>query len=193
MKQKRVFIVHGWEGYPEEGWFPWIKVELEKRGIQAEVPAMPNTVEPEINEWITYLSDLVNEADENTYFVGHSIGCQAILRYLETLSDNIKVGGVILVAGWIHLKPEGIEEEGADEVAKPWLETPIQWNKVTKHTNKFICIFSDDDPFVYIEDAKIFEDKLHSKTIIERGKGHFSGSDDITEMPIVLDELLNIF
>jgi hypothetical protein len=30
---KRVFIIHGWEGYPEEGWFPWLKKELEKGTI----------------------------------------------------------------------------------------------------------------------------------------------------------------
>ena len=29
---KKVFIIHGWEGYPEEGWFPWLKKELESRG-----------------------------------------------------------------------------------------------------------------------------------------------------------------
>lgn len=23
--QKRAFIIHGWNGYSEEGWFPWLK------------------------------------------------------------------------------------------------------------------------------------------------------------------------
>ena len=32
--------------------------------------------------------------DENTYFVGHSIGCQAIMRYLESV-DVKKIGGVL--------------------------------------------------------------------------------------------------
>ena len=32
---KRVYIIHGWEGYPEEGWFPWLKKELEDRGFDA--------------------------------------------------------------------------------------------------------------------------------------------------------------
>ena len=22
---KRAFIIHGWDGYPDEGWFPWLK------------------------------------------------------------------------------------------------------------------------------------------------------------------------
>ena len=28
---KRAFIIHGWDGYPAEGWFPWLKRELEKK------------------------------------------------------------------------------------------------------------------------------------------------------------------
>ena len=28
---QRVFIIHGWDGYPEEGWFPWLKKELEAK------------------------------------------------------------------------------------------------------------------------------------------------------------------
>ena len=31
---KRVFIIHGWDGYPEEGWFPWLKEELEKEDLK---------------------------------------------------------------------------------------------------------------------------------------------------------------
>ena len=28
----KVVIVHGWGGTPEEGWFPWLRRELEERG-----------------------------------------------------------------------------------------------------------------------------------------------------------------
>ena len=34
--KKRVFIVHGWDGYPEEVWFPWLKKELEAKGFEAQ-------------------------------------------------------------------------------------------------------------------------------------------------------------
>ena len=39
---KRVFIIHGWGGYPEEGWLPWLKKELEKNGFKVFVPAIKN-------------------------------------------------------------------------------------------------------------------------------------------------------
>ena len=43
---KRAFIIHGWDGYPEEGWFPWLKAELEQRGFTVEIPSMPHPAEP---------------------------------------------------------------------------------------------------------------------------------------------------
>ena len=98
---KRVFLVHCWGGKPEGGWYSWIKDELERRNIKVIIPKMPNPVAPEINSWVNTLEKSVGKADENTYFIGHSVGCQTILRYLETINQN--VGGVLFVAGWFNL------------------------------------------------------------------------------------------
>jgi len=27
----KIIIVHGWDGSPKHGWFPWLKNELEKK------------------------------------------------------------------------------------------------------------------------------------------------------------------
>lgn len=193
---KRFFIIHRWSGSPEEDWYPWLKKELEQKGFEVFVPAMPNTDEPKIEEWIPFLANLVGEADENTYFVGHSIGCQTILRYLERLNDK-KIGGAVFVAGWFNLseftfKEEPSEEEESRNIAKPWLETPIDFEKLKKTTNNFVAIFSDSDPYVPIEDKDIFEKKLGAKIIIEHDKGHFRDADGITKLPIVLESLLKI-
>jgi len=193
---KRVFIIHGWEGYPEEGWFPWLKKELEAKGFEVYVPAMPNTNEPEINAWISCLAKQVGHADEGTFFVGHSIGCQAILRYLESLPENQKVGGAVFVAGWVNLFLDVIKEEEGDEssceIAKPWLETPIKWGKILSHTKNFAAIFSDNDRYVPLKDKEIFREKLNAKIIVEHEKGHFRGSDGIVALPVVLNELLKM-
>ncbi|MBU1255325.1 alpha/beta hydrolase, partial [Patescibacteria group bacterium] len=120
---------------------------------------------------------------------GHSIGCQAILRYLESL-DNKKIGGIIFVAGFFKLT--NLETEEEKEIAKPWLETPIDFDKVKKVTNKITAIFSDNDSFVPLEvNKKIFEEKLEAKIIIEQNKGHFNEDSGIFEIPVVLKILLD--
>ena len=98
--KKRVFIIHGWEGFPEEGWFPWLKKELELRGFEVFVPQMPDADYPRIEKWVAVVSQIVGVVDESVYFIGHSMGCQAIARYLETLPERIKIGGAIFVAGF---------------------------------------------------------------------------------------------
>lgn len=187
--KKRIFIIHGWEGYPEEGWFPWLKKELEKRDFEVFVPVMPNTGEPKIEEWVPFLSKLVGKPDENTYFVGHSIGCQAIMRYLKKL-DNIKIGGVVFVAGWFNLV--NLETKEEEKIAKPWLETSINLEKVKNNSKKIIAIFSDNDQFVPLSDSDIFKKELGAEIIIEHNKGHFSGGDGVTELPIVLEKILEM-
>ncbi|MBS3118742.1 serine hydrolase family protein [Candidatus Woesearchaeota archaeon] len=185
---KRVFIIHGWEGYPEEGWFPWLKKELENRNFQVFVPAMPETGHPRIETWVPHLAKLVGKLDKETYFVGHSIGCQTILRYLQTIKTS--VGGAIFVAGWVSLTLIATRTKEEQAIAKPWFETPIDFVKIKKTSSHFTAIFSDDDPYVPLENIATYREKLDAKIIIEKGKGHFSGEDNITKLPLVLKELL---
>ena len=43
----------------------------------------------------------VEDLNENTNFIGHSIGCQTIMRYLET-KEVCKIGGILFVAPWLN-------------------------------------------------------------------------------------------
>ncbi len=190
--QKRVFIIHGWGGYPEEGCFPQLKKELEAKGFIVKNPAMPNSLRPEIETWVNYLKEQIGAPDENVILFGHSIGVQTILRYLESLPKGVKIAGAVFLAGWMHLTEVTYEEEGDREIAKPWLDTPINWDEVRKKAGKFIAIFSDDDPFVPLSESKIFENMLGAKIIVEHNKGHFSAETGIQELASAFDSILEI-
>ena len=187
---KRVFIIHGWGGNPREGWFPWLKNELQDKGFTVFVPAMPETDNPQIPVWVSHLSGLVGNPDGHTYFVGHSIGCQTVLRYLETIDS--KAGGCVFVAGWFNLLPQGIPTDAEKAVAKPWLETPIDFEKVKQNTGRIVAIFSDNDDCVPISDEKLFKERLNAETYVEHLKGHFSAGDGIKELPIALENILKV-
>jgi predicted alpha/beta hydrolase family esterase len=185
---KRVFIVHGWSGSPDEGWFPWLKTELEKKGFEVTVPAMPDPDEPKIETWVSHLAKVVGEPNDQTFFIGHSIGCQTILRYLEKLPASQSIGGAIFVAGWFVLSDLETEEEKI--IGRPWVETPIDFEKIKTHTSKFFTLFSDDDEVVPLKNKQVFENNLGSETAITTGMGHFSGGDGVTSLPTVLEKLL---
>lgn len=186
MVMSRIIIVHGWGAVSAEEWFPWLKNELENKGFDVLAPNMPNSEAPKIEEWISHLQKICPNLNNDTYFIGHSIGCQAILRHLEKM--DAKVGGVVFVAGWFDLT--GLETEEEKEIAKPWVETPIDFEKLKNLIPKSVAIFSDNDPYVEFEkNSQIFKEKLNSEVIIETSKGHFSGEDGIVELPEVVEAI----
>ena len=154
---------------------------------------MPDPDYPKIERWVPFLEEQIKNVDESTFLVGHSIGCQTILRYLERLPQNKKVGGVIFVAGWVSLTPMAIRSKEEQKIVKPWFETPIDFENVKKSSNRFVAIFSDDDPYVPLsKNLETYREKLDAKIIIEKGKGHFSDEEGIKELPIALNKLLEI-
>ncbi len=190
---KNVCIIHGWGGSPKEPMLQWLKLSLEDKGINVSVPAMPNAEAPEISAWIGKIKDTIT-LSENTILVGYSIGCQAILRYLETINEDIKIAGVVLIAPWIKLDEQTLKEEDEEamKVAEPWIDNPINFEKVKSHIGKAIAIFSDNDPYVSLEQKDIFEDRLGADILIEHNKGHFDPDSNVKELFSALDAILSL-
>ncbi|MBP6859157.1 MAG: serine hydrolase family protein [Candidatus Magasanikbacteria bacterium] len=184
---KRIFIIHGWEGSPEKDWLPSLKAELEKLGHLVFIPEMPDTNTPVIERWVTYLASLVGKPDKDTYFVGHSIGCQTILRYLETV--NAPVGGAVFVAGWFDL--ENLENDKVKEIAKPWLTTPINIAQVKQLLPQSVLVISDNDPYGAFSKNKEKFSELGSRIITLHNAGHITEADGFIDLPIALKELAN--
>lgn len=183
---KLVYIVHAWGEDPQSCWYQWLKNELESQGIKVAIPEMPNTEAPDMKKWVETLSNLVGTPGESAFFVGHSIGCQTILRYLETLSEGQKVGGAVFVAPWTTLK--NLKQE-SQQIAKPWLETPINWRAAKSHCSQFAALFSDNDEWVEAGEEKVFQKKLGAKTRLLSNRGHF---DNENELPEILEEIVAI-
>lgn len=170
----RVIIVHRWSGNPSDDWYPWLKGKLETLGYEVLVPAMPDTDTPIIGEWVSEIANVVGSPDGSTYFIGHSIGCQTILRYLETVHEP--VGGALFVAGWFNL--ENLEGEAEEEIAKPWIETPINLEKVRVVLPKSTLLISRDDPYGALEENLREFNKLVTTASVVDHAGHFTESEE---------------
>lgn len=188
---KRVFIIHGWTGHPDEHWAPWLSQKLEEKRFRVLQPAMPGTDFPKMNEWVSYLKDQIGSADRDTYLVGHSIGCLAILRYLEKYKESI--GGAILVAPWATLTPEAFPTDADKAVVDDWTTASFNWDEIKKHCSRFLALLSEDDPDVpYVENKLVFEKHLRAKIITFRDKGHFIASAGVLTLQEALDGLLEM-
>ena len=189
--RERAFIIHGYLGYPTEAWLPWLKAMLEKRGYQVWLPAMPHPDRPTIPEWVDFIGKLVGKPDSRTVMIAHSLGCDAVLHYLETLGESaMSVGKTVLVASRF---PAGMSPEEADkkiegdEVLKPWLTARVDPKNVKMAAGKCTVILSDNDPYIPIAEAKAsFQENFAAEIIVEHRKGHFNEDDNIAELPSAL-------
>ena len=188
LSKKRAFIIHRWDGNPKGDWYPWLKKELEKKGFEVEVPEMPNTSEPKINDWINHLKKVVGKLDNETYFIGHSIGCQTIMRFLEKDDYNGKIENIVFVAGWFKLN--NLENKEVKTIANPWINTHIDFNKIKPKLSKLIVFLSDNDPYNCLNENKTtFKEKLNAKVIILKDKGHFTEDSGVIGLPEILKEI----
>ena len=86
---KKIYLIHGWGGSSGEGWFSWLKRNLEKQNFEVYVFNMPDSDNPKIETWVKYLEKNIKNVDKDTFFIGHSIGCQTIMRFLEKLPKHL--------------------------------------------------------------------------------------------------------
>lgn len=181
---KRVFLIHGWEGRPDNHWFPWLSLELKANGFEVSAPQMPHPGMPKVQEWLEFLKKYVGKPGRETYFVGHSLGCIAIAHYLAGLPPKAKVGGSVFVAGF----------SGRVDISevREFYELPLAAEKARRHCEKSVMIFSDNDSYVPMEKSLEMARQLGAKTILERGKGHFTAGDGVLALPSVLSALLKM-
>lgn len=186
---KRAIIVHCWGGYPEYCWYQSVKAGLEKNGFEVQVPAMPDTDNPDLAKWLPKLKEVVGTPDKDLYLVGHSAGAPTILRYLEQLSPGERVGGVVLVAGFTD--PIDLEKFPP---LKTFFNGELNWEAIKSKSDKFVAIASDNDPYVPMRYSEILKEKLGAEVIVKHGFNHFSGPADgeesCTELPDVVNAII---
>lgn len=181
---KTYYLIHGWDGNIYSDWFPWLKDCLEKLWHHVVALHMPDSQNPKINEWVWKLEETIDVLDEQVFFVAHSIWCQTVLRYLEKKSEFI-IWWCYFVAPWFDLIPTCLDEESR-VIAKPWIETPIDFSIITLTSPFFVALFSDNDYCVSLEEKRKFEQLLWATTRVFQWKGHFATEDGCNEIPELL-------
>ncbi|HSW80855.1 MAG TPA: alpha/beta fold hydrolase [Candidatus Saccharimonas sp.] len=182
---KRAIIVHCWGGNPDYAWYPWAKAQLQQKGYQVIVPAMPDTDEPKLATWLPHLQKTIGEPNGDLVLIGHSLGTVTIMRYLESL-QNARINKVIFVAGFT-------DQLGFKELEN-FFDTRLNFGEIrSKVKGGFVAVQSDNDPFVSHQYGVRLKDELGAKLIIKHNAGHMSGAADgepaCTTLPEVIAAL----
>lgn len=189
---KKAFIIHCWGGHPNGKMYQWIGKKLEEKDYVVEIPEMPDPDKPSITLWVDKLEKVLKGADaEETILIGHSVGCQTIMRYLENLPEKIKFKKLIFIAPWLHLNMNVIRSEGREavDIVRPWLEIPIDFTKVKEHFERLICFFSDNDKYMTLAGISEFELLLDAEVVLLGHRGHFDKESNVVDLPEIVEYL----
>ncbi|STQ86048.1 serine hydrolase family protein [Helicobacter muridarum] len=178
----QVYITHGFRAYPQKHWFMWLKEQLSKNGITTFIPAMPNADAPNSEEWLSTMQNIVKKIDESTIFIGHSLGCAAVLNFLSKQPNNIRINAIVLVSGFYELLP-----------IYPQLNSFIQSNfdfgKVCNICSNRLVISARDDSIVPTSLSQTLAKNLQANFIQTQVGGHFMQDDGFREFPLLLHNL----
>ncbi len=180
---KRIVIVHGWKGTPDGNWFPWMREQLTEEGCAVHIPQMPRPEEPQQTEWVDAIRNAAGSPDDRLFLIGHSLGCIAVLRYLESLPDDAAIGGALLVAGFAEPLGRGYETHA------PFFKSQVQWETIKRHCPRFIVIQSDNDPHVPQSLTESLTKNLSARLITIPGGKHFRLSYGFDTFPEALKAL----
>jgi predicted alpha/beta hydrolase family esterase len=175
-----VFIFHGTMGSPESNWFPWLKKELENLGIEVFVPKFPTPEGQSLESWLKAFGPYQKYVNQDSVFVGHSMGPALIWRLLEQRTSPIKAA--ILVAPFDDL----LDLPDFDKLVGSFVNKPFDWEKIKKNCPKFTVFASDNDPYILFKQTERIVKNLGTELKLIKGGKHLNAEAGYWEFPAVL-------
>ena len=176
----KIILIHGFKSSPSMNFFPWLKKSLTDLGHEVMVPELPNSVEPNPEEWTRALVEKVGAIDDETIIVGHSLGSVSALRFLEAAEIKSTPKACLLISPPWMIKHELFQGFFLDE---------LDFDVLMWKASRFVILHSKDDNIVPFDHAEKYASVLHAE-LVERSEGenHFQGE----EYPVILETIKKI-
>lgn len=173
---KIIFIPGNGGGSINDGWFPYIKKELEKLGLTVVSRDFPDPILAREKYWLPFLKNEL-KADQHIMLIGHSSGAIAVMRFAE----NNKIYGSILIGAY-YTDLGDKTEKLSGYFGHPW-----KWQNIKNNQNWIVQFASTDDPYISIEEARFVRDNLKTEYHEYIDQGHFGEDKGKTEFPEIVE------
>jgi uncharacterized protein len=173
-------LIHGWKGWPENAWFPWLRRELEERGITSEALAMPDPLFPNREKWIRTVSEAIKGPD--TIVVCHSLGCPAAMFALEK-HQGPPIEQVVCVSGFGR-------DFGFPGLKLWFARHAIHFASASGKAHHWTFIHAKNDLIVPYEEGKWAAEKLNAKLVTLKSGGHFTQEEKTFKLPEALEAIV---
>lgn len=165
---KRVVVIHGTSGTPEENWFPWLRSKVKTTGSRFVMPQFPHDEAQTLPNWQAVFDREVGSLTPETILIGHSVGAVMALRLLEQVVQPVTA--TFLVAGFTTL----LDLPDIDPLVATFVEQPFDWPRIKAMAGAAHVYQGSDDPYVPRHHADEISARLGTKPIIIAGGGHLN-------------------
>ena len=182
---KNYFIIHGSFSSPFSNWIPYLRKEIENKGLVVYTPDLPSGVGYQNytnweNMMLEYLK--IGLINENTTIFAHSIAPVFVCKFL--VNNKVKIKRLVSVCGFNNYL--GINEEYDNVNESMYFDNLID---VKKYCSDIICYYSKNDPYVKYDVEKEFADIVADKVIVIDDGGHLNSESGYTEFKDLLEWL----
>lgn len=163
-----IYVVHGYTANSKANWYPDLKNHLESESIVVHIFDMPSPHAPVEKEWLDLLEAKITNFDEKSIYIGHSLGCVTILKFLEDKNiDNIE--SLFLVSGFV-------EDSPIPELSE-FVDGKINYSKFIETIKNRIVVSAEDDDIIPYQYSEKLAKKLNAQfNLLKTGK-HFIDRD----------------
>lgn len=163
------FIIHGSYGNPYKNWIPYLKSQLSKRKLNCIVPSFTTPYKQDYESWNTILMSYlkIGYITEETTFITHSLGGIFLIKFL--IDNKIKVKRIITVAGFNHIQ---FDEDNS--LYDSFYAKDEDLIKICDLCDEIVCIYSDNDPYIPMEEAESFANMIKGQKVLINNAGHFN-------------------
>lgn len=175
-------MVHGSFGSSFSNWIPYLRKEIEDKGLEVYTPDFPTGVGYQnYGNWSKLLKIYVetNNINENTTIFAHSIAPVFICKFL--VENKIKVKRLVFICGFNNYL--GIDPD-YDAVNESMYFDNL--TDVKNYCDDIVCFYSDNDPYVKYDAEKSFADAITENQIMISGGGHMNSESGYTEFSELL-------
>ena len=181
MGKTHLYLVHGYTASSASNWYPSFKKQMHSKDMEVIVLNMPNSNEPKFNEWMNHLEESINVHDEDTIFIGHSLGCIAILNYLNKNRISRSIKGLFLISGFLENTP-------IPELSE-FIKYDLDYSYLIGLTHNSVVVSAKDDDIVPFHYSKEMAEKLSARLILLDNGKHFIDRDNYIDFPVLVNEV----
>lgn len=171
-----IYLVDGYGGSPPINWLEAVGQELTALApVEKIYLAQPDVAD--VAAWDQALAQQIHHP-ETAFFIAHSLGTIALLRYLERYQVK-RIAGAILVSGFARPQPAFPEFDGYFEGVVP--------ANLSGRLGRTALISAKNDTVIPEEETIHLAKLIHYPQISLPAGNHFRASDGQTTFPLVAD------